>query len=51
MSFVPKPKRRGRQPPPYGVRICTLCATRLKLVSLDPPVFKCLGCGHEIRPG
>jgi hypothetical protein len=31
LTSKPRKKKRGRQPPDYGPRICPLCATRLKL--------------------
>ena len=31
MTSKPRKKKRGRQPPEYGPRICPLCATKLKL--------------------
>lgn len=51
MSIIPpRRKKRGRQPPPYGQRRCTLCYVKLKLVRLDPMLFRCQNpvCKHEI---
>lgn len=48
MSIFPGPKKRGRQPPPYGPRHCTLCYVKLKLVRFNPMKLRCPGCGHEI---
>jgi hypothetical protein len=31
LTSKPRKKKRGRQPPDYGPRICPLCATKLKL--------------------
>lgn len=50
MSIIPGPKKRGRQPPPYGPRFCTLCCTKLKLVRFKPMLLRCPNptCKHEI---
>lgn len=31
LTSKPRKKKRGRQPPDYGPRICPLCARKLKL--------------------
>jgi hypothetical protein len=31
LTSNPRKKKRGRQPPDYGPRVCPLCATKLKL--------------------
>jgi hypothetical protein len=31
LTSKPRKKKRGRQPPDYGPRVCPLCATKLKL--------------------
>jgi NAD-dependent DNA ligase len=31
LTSKPRKKKRGRQPPAYGPRICPLCATKLKM--------------------
>jgi hypothetical protein len=44
LTSKPRKKKRGRQPPDYGPRICPLCATKLilgKANSLRCPVEKC----------
>lgn len=43
LTSKPKKKKRGRQPPAYGPRVCPWCATKLKLAGekLYCPAPKC----------
>lgn len=39
MTSKPRKKKRGRQPPAYGPRICPLCATKLKIRTLPNGLY------------
>jgi hypothetical protein len=45
LTSKPQKKKRGRQPPDYGPRVCPLCVTKLKIANAGtfycPNVTKC----------
>jgi hypothetical protein len=40
-------KKRGRQPPDYGPRVCPWCATKLKLDATPKLYCPAKGCGWK----
>jgi hypothetical protein len=47
LTSNPRKKKRGRQPPDYGPRICPLCARKLKLGANGLYCPASLDCGWK----